>query len=64
MRWKTKPTAPMPKINEVRYVTKFAWLPKKSNDEMVWLERCQVKERFELTTDWFTSWPYYDWVEV
>ena len=63
MRWKTKPTPPTPKINEVRYVMKFAWWPKKSNDEIVWLERYLAKERYQLNTA-FSSWPYYDWVEV
>ena len=63
MRWKTKPKEPQPKINEVRYVMKFAWRPKKTNDEIVWLEKYLAKERYQLTCDW-TSWPYYDWVEV
>jgi len=64
MRWKVKPTPPTPMINEVRYVMKFAWRPKKSNDEIVWLERYLARERYQLTTDLFTSWPYYGWVEV
>lgn len=62
MRWKVKPKHPTPKIHEVRYVMKFAWLPKRTENQIVWLEKYLAKEWYALTCD-FSGYPYYDWIE-
>lgn len=59
MRWKVEPR---PSIGDIRFVNKFAWLPKRlKNDTVVWLERYLTTETY--TVVWGSYLPYCDWIE-
>lgn len=56
MRWKVEKE---PKVNDTRWVKRFAWKPIRIQNEMVWMERYWVKQRYEkyrYDTDLILKW--------
>lgn len=65
MRWKADPT---PKEGDTRKRNKFAWFPTQIGDEVVWLERYGITEKYMATLgfDSDAKMPYHvlQWVET
>jgi hypothetical protein len=65
MRWKADPT---PKEGDIRYRNKFAWFPTQIGNEIVWLERFGIHQKYMQTvrfdSDTKTTYPVMEWVEI
>lgn len=65
MRWKADPT---PKEGDTRNRRKFAWFPTPIGDEVVWMERYGIEEKYTMTvaldSDTAFVYPVLEWVEI